>query len=99
MAWDKFKTAQVFLQKANAIHPEEESRSTDHDRALAMQDLYYDCYMSSFGRENLISRLQDVLKGNIEIPDDDEVDADVYREAYIHEAGKVLASVEGGEIS
>ena len=54
MVWDKFEMAQKFLRRANAIHPEDAIDAKQHDEALALQDVYYDCYMSSFSREDLI---------------------------------------------
>lgn len=97
MSWDSVKMAQKFLQKANAIHPEDAGNEKGHDEALARQDVYYDCYMSSFSRENLIKRLQEMVAGKIEIPEE-EVDEQRYRAIYIREARVVLESVEGNEI-
>ena len=68
MTWDKFRMAQRFLQKANAIHPEDEHESILRNEALAMQDVYYDCYMSSFSREDLLKRLANVIEGKFEMP-------------------------------
>lgn len=96
MGWDKFKIAQKFLQKANAIHPEDAETSVLHDQALAMQDVYYDCYMSSFSREDLLKRLHEIAGGKIELPEETEVDEEKYRETYIKEAKSVLSSIESG---
>ena len=98
MEWDKFRIAQKFLQKANAIHPEEAHDNGTHDEALALQDVYYDCYMSSFSREHLLKRLQDVVTGKFELPEEPEVDEEKYRSTYIREARSVLSSVERGEL-
>jgi len=98
MEWDKFKMAQKFLQKANAIHPEDAEGSDRHDEALALQDVYYDCYMSSFSREDLIKRLGEVVGGKIEMPEDEEnLDKEKYRAAYTKEAKIILTSLERGE--
>jgi hypothetical protein len=94
--WDKFSMAQKFLQKANAIHPED---SHDYDEALALQDVYYDCYMSSFSKEDLLKRLQEVVAGKIELPEEeDEVDERKYRAVYMKEAKLILGSLERGEL-
>jgi len=94
MEWDKFRAAQKFLQKANAIHPEE---ADDSDVALALQDVYYDCYMSSYSRQDLLKRLDEVVSGKIEMPEETEVDEEKYRATYIREAKVILASIERGE--
>lgn len=98
MEWDKFSIAQRFLQKANAIHPEEMQDSKRHDEALAIQDVYYDCYMSSFSREELIKRLREIASGVLEMPEE-EVDHERYRNAYIKHAKTILSSIERGEFS
>lgn len=97
MNWDKFKIAQKFLQKANAIHPEDSGRKDLHDRSLALQDVYYDCYMSSFSRNDLLKRLQEIIAGNIELPEAQVVDEIKYKEAYANEARSILSSIESGE--
>lgn len=97
MEWDKFQMAQKFLQKANAIHPEDCDSGHQHDRALALQDVYYDCYMSSFSREDLIVRLGQIIDGKIELPEEQEVNEETYKEAYVSEARRVLSSVERGQ--
>lgn len=98
MTWDKIKTAQKFLQKANAIHPEEAGDKNLHDEALALQDVYYDCYMSSFSRENLIKRLEEVVEGKIEMPEEKEVNEEKYRQTYLAEAQRILSSVQRNEL-
>ncbi len=97
MDWDKFKIAQKFLQKANAIHPEDTERSDLHDRALALQDVYYDCYMSSFTRADLLKRLHEIIVGKIELPEEQKVDEVKYKETYANEAKSILSSIESGE--
>jgi hypothetical protein len=97
MDWDKFKIAQKFLQKANAIHPEEFDDSEQHDRALALQDVHYDCYMSSFSREDLLKRLREIISGKIELPEEKEIDESNYKETYKKEAATILASLESGK--
>ena len=99
MEWDKFKIAQKFLQKANAIHPEEAGSSEGYAEALALQDVNYDCYMSCFSREDLIKRLQAVVSGKIEKPEEEEdLDEETYRATYVKQAKLILASIERGEI-
>jgi hypothetical protein len=95
MEWDKFRMAQTFLQKANVIRPEDAEDSKRRDEALALQDVYYDCYMSSFSREDLIRRLQAIVAGDIQMPEED-VDPFFYRDTYIEEARSILSSIEQG---
>lgn len=90
--------AQRFLQKANAIHPEDEHENAMRDKALAVQDVYYDCYMSSFSREDLLKRLADVLNGKFEMPDEEDVDEAVYRATYIREARSIITLIENGQL-
>ena len=98
MSWDKFSIAQKFLQRANAIRPEDEEDRLRRDELLALQDVHYDCYMSSFNREELVKRLQAVIDGQVDLPEDTEVDAEYYRRTYIAEARVILSSVERGEV-
>lgn len=98
MEWDKFRMAQKFLQRANAIHPEDADDIDKRVEALALQDVYYDCYMSSFSREDLLKRLADVVSGNIEMPEEEEVvDENRYRSTYIREAQAILNSLDRWE--
>jgi hypothetical protein len=94
MGWDKFKMAQKFLQRANAIHPEDSDDKLQRVDALALQDVYYDCYMSSFSREDLLKRLSEVISGKIEMPEEEVDDPDRYRATYIKEAQVILSSIE-----
>lgn len=95
MEWDKFEMAQKFLRKANAIHPED---SDDADEALAIQDVYYECYMSSFSRESLLKRLGELAGGDITLPEETEVNEEKYRSVCIREAKAILLSVENGNV-
>lgn len=98
MEWDKFRMAQKFLQRANAIHPEDADDINQRVEALALQDVYYDCYMSSFSREDLLKRLADVVSGKIEMPEEEEiVDEERYRTTYIREAQIILNSFDRWE--
>lgn len=97
MKWDNVKMAQTFLQKANAIHPEDASDESARDEALALQDMNYECYISSFSRENLIRRLQEILAGRIEVSES-AVDEDRYKSVYLREAKRILVSVEGNGV-
>lgn len=86
--------AQKFLQRANAIHPEDADTEEGRIEALALQDVYYDCYMSSFSKEDLIKRLSAVIAGNINMPEDEEnLDETRYREIYIKEAQNILGTL------
>ena len=98
MEWDKFKMAQQFLQRANAIHPEDSGDAAERVNALALQDVYYDCYMSSFSREDLLKRLAEVINGKIEIPEEEDLDEARYREVYMREARIILAKIESGNM-
>lgn len=96
MEWDKFTAARKFLQKANAIHPEDYEQHHTRDTALARQDVYYDCYMSSFSKESLVQRLEEIVAGKIELPEETQVDAETYRAVYIREATIILAAIRAG---
>ncbi len=98
MDWDKISIARHFMQHANAIHPDEIDDPAGRSEARARQDLYYDCYMSSFSRDALLKRLDDVLGGAFELPDEAGIDHDRYCDAYVREAGVVIAAVNRGEI-
>jgi DNA-binding NarL/FixJ family response regulator len=87
MEWDKIKMAQQFLAHANGLHPEEAMDQDEACRLLALQDLYYECYISSFSREKLLEALDSALAGKIVIPKD--VNEKKYREAYKAEAEKI----------
>lgn len=93
MQWDKFRMAQKFLQRANAIHPEDVDESGARSASLAMQDVYYDCYMSSFSRDALLKRLEEVAGGKFEMPEAEDVDESVYRATYMKEARKIFESI------
>lgn len=98
MEWDKFRMAQKFLHRANAIHPEDSEDINQRIDALALQDVYYDCYMSSFSREYLLKRLAEVVAGKIEIPEEEELaDEARYRTTYMREAQSILHSFERWE--
>lgn len=97
MEWDKFRMAQKFLQKANAIHPEDAVGRDQFNEALALQDVYYECYMSSFSRADLIKRLEEIVAGKITMPEEQEVDEEKYRASFAKEARRILASLEAGK--
>jgi hypothetical protein len=97
MAWDKFRMAQKFLQRANAIHPEDAEGEAAQTEALAIQDVYYDCYMSSFSREDLLKRLADIVAGKFEMPEETDVDESIYKDTYIREALRITGTIEKEE--
>ena len=97
MEWDKFRMAQKFLQRANAIHPEDMDNAEQFNEALALQDVYYDCYMSSFSRADLIKRLEEIVGGKITMPEEQDVDEEKYRLAFAREASRILAAIEAGK--
>ena len=100
MEWDKFRMAQKFLQRANAIRPEDAQSEPLRQHALALQNVYYDCYMSSFSREDLIIRLEQIMTGKIEMPEEEQdLNEARYREAYIKEAGVILSSIQNGSFN
>jgi hypothetical protein len=96
MEWDKFRMAQKFLQRANAIHPEDAGSADQFNEALALQDVYYDCYMSSFSRADLIRRLGEIAEGKITLPEEEKVDEEKYRAVFAKEAQKILTKIEAG---
>jgi hypothetical protein len=96
MEWDKFRMAQKFLQKANAIHPEDASSADQFNEALAMQDVYYDCYMSSFSKADLMKRLEEIVAGKITMPEEDKVDEEKYRATFAKEAERILSKLQAG---
>lgn len=89
MAWDSIKMAQQFLQRANALHPEEDPDT--YAVVLAKQELYYECYMTAFSRMEIVKMLQKAIAGDIKLPKD--VDVSEYRTAYAQEAEKIMASL------
>jgi hypothetical protein len=96
MEWDKFLMAGKFLRRANALHPEDADSEALRQRTLALQNVYYDCYMSSFSREELLKRLEEIIAGKIEMPEEEnDLDKEMYRDAYVKEARRILSSIEG----
>jgi hypothetical protein len=96
MEWNSIKTAQQFLQQANALHPEEEKGNAGFEKLLARQDLFYECYMMCFTREKLIEFLNGAVGGNVKMPEEPEgIDEARYRDAYAQEALKILNDVNG----
>lgn len=89
--------AEKFLQRANALHPEEAENEPLRQRTLALQNVYYDCYMSSFSREDLLIRLEQIISGKIEMPEEDEVDEQAYKQTYATEARVILTAIEHGD--
>ena len=89
--------AEKFLQRANALHPEDAESEPLRQRTLALQNVYYDCYMSSFSREDLLIRLEQIVAGKIEMPEEeDSLDEKMYRATYAKEAQRILSSIEDG---
>jgi hypothetical protein len=97
MEWDRFKMAQKFLQRANAIYPEDADNSIRQVDALALQDFYYDCYMSSFSREDLLKRLAEIVSGKIALPEEEVADEDRYRSTYLKQAQSILNAIQRGD--
>jgi hypothetical protein len=91
MTWDSRKMADVYLKRANAIHPEEELES-EKDSLLALQNLYYECYMMAFSYPKLIEMLKVSAGGKFEVPED--VNEKIYRDAYMSNAGKLAAELQ-----
>jgi hypothetical protein len=92
--WDPVSAARDFLQKANAIHPED-ADADSYAAQLAVQDLYYECYMASFSKEKLIEFLNTVTEGTIKIPEN--VHEKKYRAAYSKEAELLLKRISRQE--
>jgi hypothetical protein len=77
-----------FFQRANALHPNDDPGH--YDAILAKQELYYECYMSAFSREEFNKMLTKAISGDIKLPEEnDRVDAEKYRKAYKREAEAV----------
>jgi hypothetical protein len=102
MKWDSIKMAQRFLQQANGLHPQEAKYEGRFDEVLAHQELYYECYMTSFNREKLIGLLKEAVAGKFSLPkpsDESEdpieaIEEKEYRKAYAQLATQILADVE-----
>jgi hypothetical protein len=102
MKWDSIKMAQKFLQQANGLHPEEAKHEGRFEEVLAHQELYDECYMSSFSRDKLTEFLKQAVAGKIsrsQSGDESEepileLDEEKYREAYAQLANKILSDVE-----
>lgn len=89
MEWNSIQLAQQFLQRANALHPDDEPGN--YDETLARQDLYYECYMTAFSKEQLGKMLEKAMHEEIKLPEEnDRVDAVKYRNAYRREAELVF---------
>ena len=102
MKWDSIKMAQKFLQQANGLHPEEAKYEGRFEEVLAHQELYDECYMTSFNRDKLIEFLKGAVAGKINLPKPEdesedpveEIDEEKYREAYAQLASQILSEVE-----
>ena len=84
--------AEKFLTRANGIHPDEALDSSAHDEMLARQNVLYECYMNSFGKNELIEFLYKAIANNFHTPE--EVDDKIYRAAYVAQARQILKEVE-----
>jgi hypothetical protein len=92
MEWNSIAIGQKYFQRANAIHPEEDPEA--YSELLARQDLYYECYMSAFSREQFMGMLQKSINGDIKLPEETEgVDIERYRSAFALEASSVLKTL------
>jgi hypothetical protein len=95
MEWNSIQMAQKFLQRANALHPEEGASEGRFEEELARQELLYECYMMSFSKEKLISFLNDAIAGKTKLPDEVKLDDESrYRSAYAQEAKVLMIEVE-----
>ena len=96
MEWDKIKMAQQFLSYANALHPEEARSEGRFEEELARQELYYECYMSSFTKEKLTEVLNGIVAGKVSFPEEkpDDLNEEKYTKAYAQEAQAVLRKLE-----
>jgi hypothetical protein len=95
MEWDSIKMGQKFLRQANALHPEEARHEGRFEDELAIQDLFYECYVTSFSRDKLIEQLKASVEGNVKIPEElpDDFNEQKYRKAYSKQAGIVLGEL------
>jgi hypothetical protein len=102
MKWDSIRMAQRFLQQANGLHPAEAKYEGRFEEVLAHQELYDECYMSSFNRDKLTEFLKQAVAGKISMPkarDEseepmEEIDEKKYRDAYAQLASQILRDVE-----
>jgi hypothetical protein len=98
VAWDARKKAQEYLQKANAIHPEESRFEGGYEQDLALQNVYYECYMMSFDPAKLKEFLASAVDGKVKMPENDEeeieIDQALYRQEFMKHAKSLLVEFE-----
>lgn len=94
MEWNNIEIAQKFLRQANALHPEEARSEGKYEEELARQELFYECYMTSFSKDKLIALLQSAVEGEIKIPEGAEVDEQRYRMEYSRQAALELKKIQ-----
>jgi hypothetical protein len=104
MEWNGVQIGQRFFQRANALHPNEDR--AQYDEILARQDLYYECYMTAFSREEFSKMLAKAMNGDIDLPKESDdvnpekfrqVDADRYRRAFKQEAEVIFTEFFGNK--
>jgi hypothetical protein len=89
MMWDARKMASNFLMKANAIRLEDSKSLQEKSELMAMQEIFYECYMNSFDEKKVVEFLRSAsVDGKIELPED--VDEQAYTNSFRRAATRVL---------
>ena len=90
MSWDKIAMGQKFLKMANSIHPD--PGDDNHMAMLALQEVYDQCYMASFSRDNLVKFFETAAAGKIDPPEEIE-DKDEFRKSFIEQSTRVRSQL------
>src|SRR5688500_11183244 len=108
MAWNGEKANDYFAKKYSAVNPNwtkyrpnNEFFREMHDIDVAAKKIYYECAISAWTKEKLISNLKSIIEGASEkilIPKDVN-SPDSYIEAYKGTAKDVLADLESGKLA
>ena len=92
MEWNGIAIGQKFFKRANALHPEDDAET--YSETLAKQNLYYECYMTAFSKDELQKMLNKSMAGDIELPEEkDKIDIGKYRAAFADEAKVVMQEI------
>lgn len=94
MTWNGVAMAQHFLKLANALHPQDAFSETERVMIQAKQDLYYECYMSSFDEHTLMDMLGRILSGVIKHPESVKGYHELYELHIAQEARVVMKSLQ-----
>jgi hypothetical protein len=86
MSWDSIAMGQKFLKMANNIHPD--AAEDNYMAMLALQEVYDQCYMSSYSRESLMKFFETAAAGGIDVPEE-ITDVETFRKHFTAQAGRV----------